>query len=239
MVVMGEAGSCSTIFNHLGVQDFLARGDQQTAGCREGMVNIGPMEGKPEQNRLILTLDSPNGMNMRPNLSLERTNLLNNWLLHTFNRVVTPEPEPGRTNRFARRVVPGLKVKMVQDLFANNAFCRIKVEQPRQEIDRKRTGAGGEGGIRNSGLAGKSEYSRAQAEPTWRRCPQIGFPNSAGLVEPINVTEMLCLIDCGYANASLLPAREDQLPKEFHEDTPNIDGSRLGVPKHEHRKVIH
>ena len=189
---MGEAGSCSTIFNHLGVQDFLARGDQQTAGCREGMVNIGPMEGKPEQNRLILTLDSPNGMNVRPNLSPERTNLLDNRLLHTFNRVVTPEPEPGGTNRFAHRVVPGLKVKMVQDLFANNAFRRIKVEQPRQEIDRKRTGTGGEGGIRNSGLAGKSEYSRARAEPTWRRCPQIGFPNSAGLVEPINVTEMLC-----------------------------------------------
>ena len=70
------------------------------------------------------------------------------------------------------------------------------------------------------------------------RCPQIEFLNSAGLVEPINVTEMLCSIDCGCTNATLLPAREDRLPKEFHEDALNIDGSRLGVPKHEHQKAI-
>lgn len=70
------------------------------------------------------------------------------------------------------------------------------------------------------------------------RCPQIEFLNRAGLVEPINVTEMLCLIDCRYTNASLFPAREGRLPKEFHEDALDIGGSRLGVPKHEHQKVI-
>ena len=64
----------------------------------------------------------------RANLNPERMNLLDNQLLHTFNRVITPEHEPGGTNRFARGVVPDLKVKMVQGLFANNAFRRVEVE---------------------------------------------------------------------------------------------------------------
>ena len=94
----------------------------------EGMVNIEHMEGELEWDSLILTSDSPNGTNVRPNLSPERMNLLDNQLLHTFNRVVAPEPEPGGTNRLAHGVVPDLKVKMVQDLFANNAFRRVEVE---------------------------------------------------------------------------------------------------------------
>ena len=94
----------------------------------EGMVNIGHMEGELKWDSLILTSDSPNSTNMRPNLSPERMNLLDDQLLHTFNRVITPEHEPGGTNRFACGVVPDLKVKMVQGLFANNAFRRVKVE---------------------------------------------------------------------------------------------------------------
>ena len=92
------------------------------------MVNIGHIEGELEWDSLILTSDSLNGTNVRPNLSPERMNLLDNQLLHTFNRVVAPEPEPGGTNRLAHGVVPDLKVKMVQDLFANNAFRRVEVE---------------------------------------------------------------------------------------------------------------
>ena len=92
------------------------------------MVNIKHMEGELKWDSLILMSDSPNGMNVRPNLSPERMSLLDNLLLHTFNRVVTPEPKPSRTNRFARGVVLDLKVKMVQGLFANNAFRRVEVE---------------------------------------------------------------------------------------------------------------
>ena len=87
-------------------------------------------------------------------------------------------------------------------------------------------------------MLGRVDTPRHEWSRLGGRCPQIEFLNRAGLVEPINATEMLCLIDCGYANASLLPAREDRLPKEFHEDAPNIDGGRLGVPKNEHREAI-
>ena len=61
-------------------------------------------------------------------------------------------------------------------MFANNSFRRIEVEQSRQEIDRKRIGTRDEGGIRNPGLAGKSEYSRARAEPTWRKVSSNWVP---------------------------------------------------------------
>ena len=135
----------------------------------EGMVNVGHMKGDLEWDPLILTSDSPNSTNVRPNLSPERMNPFDNQLLHTINRVATPEPEPGGTNRFIRGVVPGLKIRIVQGIFANNSFRRIEVEQSRQEIDHKRIGMGDEGGIRNPGLAGKSEYSQARAEPTWRK----------------------------------------------------------------------
>ena len=134
------------------------------------------MEGELKWDSLILTSDSPNGMNVRPNPSPERMNPLNNQLLHTFNRVATPEPEPGGTNRFVRGIVPGLKIRIVQGIFANNSFHRIEVEQSRQEIDHKRTGMGDEGGIRNPGLAGKSEYSRARAESTWRKVSSNWVP---------------------------------------------------------------
>ena len=124
---MGEAESRSTISNHLEFKISSREGINKLQDA-EGMVNIEHMEGELEWDSLILTVDSSNGTNVRPNLSPERMNLLDKQLLHTFNRVITPEPEPGGTNRLAHGVVPDLKVKMVQDLFANNAFRRVEVE---------------------------------------------------------------------------------------------------------------
>ena len=92
-----------------------------------------------------------------PYLSPERMNLLNNQLLHPFDRVLILEAEVELcgANRFVRRVVPDLEVWVVQGLFASNSFRRIEVEHPRQEIDRERVGMGNKGGERNPRLDGK------------------------------------------------------------------------------------
>ena len=154
---MGETGSRSMIFNHRGVQNFLARGDRQTAGSRTMRSTSEHVERKIEWNSPILTADLSSGTSMRPNLSPERMNLLNNQLLHPFDRVLILEAEVELcgANRFVRRVVPDLEVWVVQGFFASNSFRRIEVEHPRQEIDRERVGMGNKGGERNPRLDGK------------------------------------------------------------------------------------
>ena len=81
-------------------------------------------------------------------------NFLNNKLLHSFDRVLVlkAKVELGGTDWFISRVVPNLKVGMVQGLLASNSLRRIEVEHPGQEIDRERVGMGDKGGERNSGL---------------------------------------------------------------------------------------
>ena len=83
--------------------------------------------------------------------------LLNNQLLHPFDRVLVfeAEVELGGTNWFVRGVVPHLKVGVVQGLFAGNSLRRIEVEHPGQQIDRERVGMGDKGGERNPRLDGK------------------------------------------------------------------------------------
>ena len=95
MVLMGEAGSRSTISNHLEFKISSREGINKLQDA-EGMVNIEHMEGELEWDSLILTSDSPNGTNVRPNLSPERMNLLDNQLLHTFNRGRHPRTQTRR-----------------------------------------------------------------------------------------------------------------------------------------------
>jgi hypothetical protein len=84
-------------------------------------------------------------------------NFFNNKLLHSFDRVLVfkAEVELGGTDRFISRVVPNLKVGVVQGLFTSNSLRRIEVEHPGQEIDRERVGMGNKGGEGNPGFDGE------------------------------------------------------------------------------------
>jgi len=64
----------------------------------------------------------------------------NDKLLHSFDRVLVfkAKVELGGADRLISRVMPNLKVGVVQGLFTSNPLRRIKVEHPGQEIDRER-----------------------------------------------------------------------------------------------------
>jgi len=120
-------------------------------------------------------------------------NLINNQLLHSFDRVFVfkAEVELGGANRFVCRVMPDLEIGVVQGLFASDSFRRIEVKHPGQEINRERVGMGDEGRERNAGLDGERAdillgTGRANtAKGVLRRGSQI----VQDLVELINVTD--------------------------------------------------
>ena len=139
VVVMGEVGTWSVIFNHWRIQNFLAKGGRQTVGSRTVQSTSGHMEREMEQVSPSLTADLSSGTNVCPNLNLELMGLLNNQLLHPFDQVLIFEAnvEPGQTNSFVCEVVPDLQVGVVLGLFVRDSFYMIKVEHPGQDINRE------------------------------------------------------------------------------------------------------
>jgi hypothetical protein len=119
--------------------------------------------------------------------------LLNDQLLHALDRVLVfeAEVELGGANRFIRRVVPDLKVGMVQGLLTSNSLRGIEVEHPGQEIDRERVGMGDKGGERDSRFDGERTdvlLGTGRTNTTksiLRRSSQV----VQDLVELINITE--------------------------------------------------
>lgn len=86
---------------------------------REGIGKLGSAEwltvethtdGKPKRSSPVLATDLAGSASMRPNLGPERVNLLNDQLLHAFDRVLVFETEIklGGAYRFIRGVVPDL-----------------------------------------------------------------------------------------------------------------------------------
>ena len=122
-------------------------------------------------------------------------NFLNDKLLHSFDRVLVfkAKIELGGTDRFISRVMPNLKIGVVQGLFTSNPPRRIEVEHPGQEIDRERVCMRDKGREGNSGLDREradillSTGRTNTAESILRRGSQV----VQNLVELINVTEKL------------------------------------------------
>jgi len=87
-------------------------------------------------------------------------NLLDNQLLHPFDRVLVFKAKVKLvgTDWFIRRVVPDLEIGVIQGLFASNSLCGIKVKHPGQEIDRERVG------MRNEGREGNPGLNRERAD---------------------------------------------------------------------------
>ena len=108
--------------------------------------------GKQVRNPPILATDLSSCTGVRPNLSPERMNFLNDKLLHSLDRVLIfkPKVEFGGAHWFIGRIVPDLKVRVVQRLFAGDSLRRIEVQHPGQQIDRERVCMGDEGGERNT-----------------------------------------------------------------------------------------
>ena len=153
----------------------------------------GHMERKIEWNSPILTADLSSGTSVRPNLSPERMDLLDNQLLHPLDRVLVfeAEVELSGTNRLICGVVPNLEVGVVQGLFASDSFRRIEVKHPGQEVDRKGVGVGDKGREGDAGLDGERAdillctRGTNTAKSVFGRGSQI----VQDLVELINVTE--------------------------------------------------
>ena len=146
-------------------------------------------------------------------------NLLNNQLLHAFDRVFVfkAEVELGGTNRFVCGVVPDLEVGVVQGLFASDPFRRIKVKHPGQEINRERVGMGDEGRERNAGLDGERADILLSTGRTNTAKSVLGRGSQIvqNLVELINVAgRSEYSIDHEGIRACSLSALEDRLSEE-------------------------
>jgi len=152
--------------------------------------------------------------------------LVNDQLLHAFDRVLVLEAEVelGGASWFIGRIMPDLKVGMVQGLLTSNSLRRIEVEHPGQEIDRERVGMGYKGGERNSRfdwertdvLLGTRGTNTAKSILRW------SSEVVQDLVELINV----------------VPALENWFSeKQLGEDTsngPNVNGGRVvGETQHD------
>ena len=146
-------------------------------------------------------------------------NLLNNQLLHPFDRVFIfkAEVELGRANRFVCGVVPDLKVGVVQGLLTSDSFRRIEVKHSGQEINGKRIGVGDEGRERNAGLDGERADILLSTGRTNTAKGVLGRGSQIvqDLVELINVAgRSEYSIDHEGIRACSLSALEDRLSEE-------------------------
>jgi len=120
-------------------------------------------------------------------------NLLNNQLLHAFDRVFVfkAKVELVGANWFICGVVPDLEVGVIQGLFASDSFRRIEVKHPGQEIDREGVGMGDEGRERNAGLDGERAdiLLGTGGTNTTKGVLRWGSQIVQDLVELINVTD--------------------------------------------------
>ena len=120
-------------------------------------------------------------------------NLLNDKLLHPLDRVLVfkAKVELVGTDWLVCRIMPDLKIGVVQGFLAGDSLRRIEVKHPGQEIDCERVGMGNEGGERNPGLDRKgadvllSTGRTNTAESIFRWGSQV----MQDLVELINVTD--------------------------------------------------